>query len=100
MFLRDGIVNKRFLLNEEYPGFVTLVDPDNNADVGRTMLAAGYVLVENRRERFLKPLIKDYLESQDIARTNRVCTGVCRASRSLRNGVGVCAYGMHHRLRV
>lgn len=71
VFLRDGIVNKKFMLNEEYPGYVTLTDPDNNADVGRTMLAAGYVTVEKRREKRLRTLVKDYLDSQEIARTNR-----------------------------
>lgn len=75
-FYMSHAQNKRFYVNEEYPGFVTLVDPENNADVGRTMLAAGYVLVEKRREKGLRNLVKDYLDSQDIARTNRVRCGL------------------------
>lgn len=58
-------------MNEEMPGLVTLIDPENNADVGRTMLAAGYVLVDKRREKKLRGLVKDYTESQEIARSNR-----------------------------
>eukprot|EP01134_Creolimax_fragrantissima_P005771 CFRG5771T1 len=75
MFMMEGILNRSYNMNVEYQedgqDYVTLVDPEANADVGKTMLAAGFVLVENRREPKLRKLINEYNESLNHARQNR-----------------------------
>ncbi|KNC80272.1 hypothetical protein SARC_07366 [Sphaeroforma arctica JP610] len=75
LFMLEGILNRTYNMNVEYQedgkDYVTLVDPEAQADVGKTMLAAGFVLVESRREPKLRKLITEYKTSLDHARENR-----------------------------
>eukprot|EP00123_Amoebidium_parasiticum_P022581 comp9044_c0_seq1/m.4227 comp9044_c0_seq1/g.4227 ORF comp9044_c0_seq1/g.4227 comp9044_c0_seq1/m.4227 type:complete len:894 (-) comp9044_c0_seq1:191-2872(-) len=73
-FLRGGILNKQYQMNPEYTDngkqFVTLVDPSNKVDVGKTVITAGLAVVERRREFRLRALIADYTAAMDVARND------------------------------
>lgn len=76
--LYNDIINKQLLLNVEYKGsgfdHVTLVteDKENGGDIGKSLLAEGYVLIDYRREKRLVKLMNDYQKAQDKAKKERV----------------------------
>jgi len=73
-FLNEAI-DKEFSLNVEYKAngedFVTLSNPETQADLARTLISLGVCLVERRREKKLAKLISDYTCAQEVARKSR-----------------------------
>jgi len=66
-----------YLLNVEYKNgnidVVTLYAEEGHAkhDIGKTLIANGYAVVEMRREARLQPLVNEYLEAEKAARSSR-----------------------------
>ncbi|CAN7995796.1 unnamed protein product, partial [Ixodes hexagonus] len=63
-------------LNVEYrvggQDFVTLLVKDGGLDVGKNLLQEGWVLLEERRDRHLQDLVKEYAAAQDSAKAKRL----------------------------
>jgi len=74
-FAKEAL-NQEFSLNTEYKvsgqEFVTLSNPETKNDLARTLLSYGVCLVEQRREKRLKPLLHDYCAAQELARKNHL----------------------------
>jgi len=72
--LRNDTAEGRFLLNVEYKiggqEFVTLVDETSKEDVAERLLREGLLLVENRKERRLQKLTRDYKAAESEAKKN------------------------------
>ncbi|XP_037045449.1 staphylococcal nuclease domain-containing protein 1 [Bradysia coprophila] len=70
-FAQDAL-NRKLLLNVEYrvngAPFVSLTDPDTNADVFKGLVTDGLLLVEKRREKRLSKLIDEYKAAEDLAK--------------------------------
>ncbi|XP_053683451.1 staphylococcal nuclease domain-containing protein 1 [Sabethes cyaneus] len=74
-FAQDAL-NKNLQLNVEYrvsgAEHVTLVDPANKSDIGKDLIADGYLIAEkSKKDRRLQKLISDYKEAEQSARKNR-----------------------------
>ncbi|KAL1117006.1 hypothetical protein AAG570_004334, partial [Ranatra chinensis] len=69
--LETDVVNKAFLMNVEYSTggstFVTLVDPTTKEDVGKKLIAEGFLLVDKRHEKRLQKLISEYQAAEKEA---------------------------------
>ena len=66
--MKDG---KPVLLNVEYQNHVTLLKSESKEDVGKTLIADGYALVEPRKERRFQKLVEEYKEAQEEAKRAR-----------------------------
>eukprot|EP00124_Ichthyophonus_hoferi_P001257 Ihof_evm5s61 gene=Ihof_evmTU5s61 len=70
-FLKEGVMNKRFFMNPEYSEegkqAVTIMTPETQVDLGKTLLAAGLATVQKRKEFRLKSLLKEYNAAQELA---------------------------------
>ncbi|XP_058457634.1 staphylococcal nuclease domain-containing protein 1 [Malaya genurostris] len=74
-FAQDTL-NKTLQLNVEYrvsgAEHVTLVDPATKSDVGKELIADGFLIAEKgKKDRRLQKLINDYKEAEQSARKNR-----------------------------
>jgi staphylococcal nuclease domain-containing protein 1 len=73
--LKSDLLNHEMKLNVEYKSgsevYVTVVDPENNADFGKSLVADGLLLVERRREKRLATLVEEYQIAQQEAKTAR-----------------------------
>lgn len=69
-------VDKEFSLNVEYKlekqEFVSLTNPDTNADLAAKLIGDGWAMVEKRREKRLASMLTDYMKAQDAARKQRL----------------------------
>lgn len=72
--LRTDTAEGRFQLNIEYKNsgldYVTLVDESSKEDVGERLVKEGLFLVENRKERRLQKLLRDYKAAETEAKKN------------------------------
>ncbi|CAG7833367.1 unnamed protein product [Allacma fusca] len=72
--LRVDTAEGKFLLNVEYKNngvdYVTLVDESSKEDVGERLVRDGLLLVENRKERRLQKLVRDYKAAETEAKKN------------------------------
>ncbi|CAN7995271.1 unnamed protein product, partial [Ixodes pacificus] len=63
-------------LNVEYrvggQEFVTLLVKEGGLDVGKSLLQEGWVLLEERRDRHLQDLVREYAQAQDSAKAKRL----------------------------
>ncbi|KAM7298323.1 staphylococcal nuclease domain-containing protein 1 [Ixodes scapularis] len=63
-------------LNVEYrvggQDFVTLLVKEGGLDVGKSLLQEGWVLLEERRDRHLQDLVREYAQAQDSAKAKRL----------------------------
>jgi len=70
--LRQDTAEGKFLLNIEYKignlGYVTLVDETTKDDLGESLVKEGILLVDNRKERRLQKLMKDYKAAEREAK--------------------------------
>jgi len=66
-----------FLLNVEYKvgglDFVTLADKTSKEDVAQNLVKEGLLLVENKKERRLQKLLKDYKAAEEEAKRKHLC---------------------------
>jgi len=69
-------LNREFSLNVEYKfnnqDFVSLSTPDKKFDLALILIKQGLVLAENRREKRLQSLVKEYAAAQEVARKSRL----------------------------
>ncbi|CAB3225154.1 unnamed protein product [Arctia plantaginis] len=68
-------INRKLLLNVEIrgsPPAVTLVDPNTNADIAKNLIKEGLVLMENVRDHRLAPLVSEYRQAQEHAKSSRL----------------------------
>ncbi|XP_018789649.1 PREDICTED: staphylococcal nuclease domain-containing protein 1 [Bactrocera latifrons] len=68
----EDVLNRTVKLNVELkpatgPALATVHDPATNVDIGKQLVADGYVLAEKRRERKLKDLVEQYRAAQQAA---------------------------------
>nr|QBI71279.1 ebna2 binding protein P100 [Nicoletia phytophila] len=74
-FMQD-VSNRTLLLNVEYQvsgvPHVTLVDSENNEDIGQNLVRDGLLLIDNRREKRLQKLLSEYKTAQDSAKKNHL----------------------------
>jgi staphylococcal nuclease domain-containing protein 1 len=70
--LRHDTAEGKFLLNVEYKtgnlGYVTLIEETTKEDLGQSLVKEGLLLVENRKERRLQKLLKDYKAAEREAK--------------------------------
>jgi len=70
--LKTDTVEGTFLLNVEYKNggveYISLVDDSKKVDVGQNLVREGLLLVENRKERRLQKLIKDFKTAETEAK--------------------------------
>ncbi|XP_001635744.2 staphylococcal nuclease domain-containing protein 1 [Nematostella vectensis] len=73
--LQKRVLNRQFLLNVEYKNggqeFVSVMT-EGGDDVGKSLVADGFVLVEKRKEKRLQKMMEEYRKAQDTARTTRL----------------------------
>jgi staphylococcal nuclease domain-containing protein 1 len=66
-----------FLLNVEYKvgglDYVTLADKTSKEDVAQNLVKEGLLLVENKKERRLQKLLKDYKSAEEEAKRKHLC---------------------------
>ena len=69
-------MNRQLLLNVEHRlgggEFVSLCDPDSKEDVAKGLISAGFILVEQRREKRFAKVMSEYIKAQETAMANRV----------------------------
>ncbi|KAJ8736999.1 hypothetical protein PYW07_000270 [Mythimna separata] len=73
-FSADAL-NRKLLLNIETrgaPPAVTLVEPNNNVDVGKNLIKEGLVLMESLRDHRLAALVAEYRQAQEHAKSSRL----------------------------
>lgn len=72
----NEIINKELLLNTEYKiggaEYVSIYFPDTKDDVAKELIAGGYILAENRREKRLAKIVTEYKQAQEKAKSARV----------------------------
>ncbi|ODN01371.1 nuclease domain-containing protein 1, partial [Orchesella cincta] len=68
----DGV----FLLNIEYKtgglDYITLADKTTKEDIAQNLVKEGFLLVDNRKERRLQKLVKDYQAAEKEAKTQQL----------------------------
>uniref|UniRef100_A0A8D9BSS8 Staphylococcal nuclease domain-containing protein 1 n=1 Tax=Cacopsylla melanoneura TaxID=428564 RepID=A0A8D9BSS8_9HEMI len=73
--LEEEIENRKVLLNVEYnitgSPYVTVLDASTKTDLIKALIAAGYFLVETRRDKRLQKLVGEYEAAQQEALKNR-----------------------------
>lgn len=73
--LQEELENRKVLLNVEYnitgTHYVTVLDAATKTDLMKSMVAAGYFLVESRRDKRLQKLVAEYDAAQQEALKNR-----------------------------
>ncbi|XP_053623818.1 staphylococcal nuclease domain-containing protein 1 [Plodia interpunctella] len=68
-------LNKKLLLNVETrgsPPAVTLVDPNTNTDLGKSLIKEGLALMESLRDHRLAGLVAEYRVAQEHAKSSRL----------------------------
>jgi len=72
----NDIINKELLLNVEYKvlgcEYVTLMYLNTKDDLAQSLISAGWVLAERRREKRLSKMVTDYQKAQEKAKSARV----------------------------
>ncbi|XP_051162988.1 staphylococcal nuclease domain-containing protein 1 [Leptopilina boulardi] len=75
-FREDVVTGETLLLNVEFKvnnlPAATLVDSTSNEDVGKGLIAYGFLIVEKSRDRRLKKLMEDYKAAEDEAKKSRL----------------------------
>jgi len=75
--LRHDTAEGVFLLNVEYKvgglDYVTLADKTSKEDVAQNLVKEGLLLVENKKERRLQKLLKDYKAAEEEAKRKHLC---------------------------
>lgn len=70
------VSDQELKLNVEYKTagqeFVTLVAKSSGNDVAKTLLQEGWVLLEERRDKHLQELVREYAAAQDQAKAKRL----------------------------
>uniref|UniRef100_A0A0A9XU00 Staphylococcal nuclease domain-containing protein 1 n=1 Tax=Lygus hesperus TaxID=30085 RepID=A0A0A9XU00_LYGHE len=73
---QQDVQDRVLLLNFEYSdkaiNYVTLYDPDSKEDVGKNLVADGFLLVQKRRERRMEDVMKGYQEAENAAKSKRL----------------------------
>ncbi|CAL8131754.1 unnamed protein product [Orchesella dallaii] len=74
--LRRDTNNDVFLLNVEYKAsgldYITLADKTSKEDITQNLVKEGFLLVDNRKERRLQKLVKDYQAAEKEAKTKHL----------------------------
>ncbi|KAL7636680.1 UNVERIFIED_CONTAM: hypothetical protein RMT77_012429 [Armadillidium vulgare] len=75
-FLISETIDKEIKVNREYKAngleFVTLQRVNDKVDLGRLLLAQGFLMVDNRKEKRMQSLLIDYRNAQDEAKKKRL----------------------------
>jgi len=74
--LKHDTAEGQFLLNVEYKiggvEYISLVDDVKKQDVGQTLVKEGLLLAENRKERRLQKLVKDFKAAENEAKSKHL----------------------------
>ena len=74
--LFENVDNRVLLLNVEYKSgsicYVTLLSVDEKDDIGKELVAKGFVFVDQKRDRKFQKIVNDYLTAQDAAKKTRL----------------------------
>lgn len=80
LFMQDSL-NRELLLNVEYRvgtmEYVSVLLGDVKDDVVKGLISDGLLTVENRKERRLQKMIKDYKATEESAKHSRVSLSNC-----------------------
>ncbi|KAG1653353.1 Nuclease domain-containing protein 1 [Nymphon striatum] len=72
----DDCLNQELLLNVEYRvgslEYVSVFRSDNKEDIGKGIIADGLATVENRKERRLQKIMKEYRSAEENAKMSRL----------------------------